>query len=330
MKFGAYTACLADQSLPEMLDTLRGLGLTSVEVNSGGFIPAPHLHVDGLLASASAREDYLGVYADKGMELTALNCNGNPLSPNASDGPKHASDVRRSIELAAALGVKHVITMSGLPGAEPGATLPTWVVNAWHGQDQQILAHQWPIAVEFWKEIDQLARDHDVRVALELHPRNLVFNTTTYQRLLEETGATNIGVEMDTSHLMWQQMDVPTVIRTLGDRIFFAAAKDVALFDGVKTKGVLDVDFGVVPPEAEGKVPVGYHHWCASWPQDPAWRFVAVGVGHDVDYWVEVLRALKEVDEDMVINIEHEDAAMSTMDGLRMAASTLLEAAARA
>ena len=66
-------------------DTLRGLGLTSVEVNSGGFIPAPHLHVDGLLASASAREDYLGVYADKGMELTALNCNGNPLSPNASD-----------------------------------------------------------------------------------------------------------------------------------------------------------------------------------------------------------------------------------------------------
>ena len=318
MKFGAYTACLADQSLPEMLDTLRGLGLTSVEVNSGGFIPAPHIHVDGLLASASAREDYLGVYADKGMELTALNCNGNPLSPNASDGPKHASDVRRSIELAAALGVKHVITMSG------------WVVNAWHGQDQQILAHQWPIAVEFWKEIDQLARDHDVRVALELHPRNLVFNTTTYQRLLDETGATNVGVEMDTSHLMWQQMDVPTVVRTLGDRIFFAAAKDVALFDGVKTKGVLDVDFGVVPPEAEGKVPVGYHHWCASWPQDPAWRFVAVGVGHDVDYWVEVLRALKEVDEDMVINIEHEDAAMSTMDGLRMAASTLLEAAARA
>ena len=59
MKFGAYTACLADQSLPQMLDTLKGLGLASVEVNSGGFIPTPHLPVDQLMSSAAARDDYL-------------------------------------------------------------------------------------------------------------------------------------------------------------------------------------------------------------------------------------------------------------------------------
>ncbi|GMA21617.1 sugar phosphate isomerase/epimerase [Arsenicicoccus piscis] len=329
LQYGAYTACLSDRSIPQMLDTLKGLGLTSVEVNSGGFIPAPHLPVDSLLASEAARADYLALYEDRGMTLTALNCNGNPLSPNASDGPKHAHDVRTSIELAGLLGVKNVITMSGLPGADAAATLPTWVVNAWHGQDQEILAYQWPVAVRFWKEIDRVARDNDVRVALELHPRNLVFNTTTFQRLIEETGATNIGVEMDTSHLMWQQMDVPTVIRALGDRVYIAAAKDVALFDGVRTKGVLDVDFVPVPADAAGKVPVGYQHWCAQWPDDPAWRFVAVGVGHDVDYWVEVLTALQEVNPDCAINIEHEDAAMSTMEGLTLAAQTLLAAAAR-
>jgi len=27
---------------------------------------------------------------------------------------------------------------------------------------------------------------------------------------------------------------------------------------------------------------VRYGFCCAAWPQDPAWRFVAVGVGHDV------------------------------------------------
>lgn len=51
MKLGAYTACLSDLTLTEMLDTLQGMDLTSVEVNSGGFIPSPHCPVDGLLAS---------------------------------------------------------------------------------------------------------------------------------------------------------------------------------------------------------------------------------------------------------------------------------------
>ena len=43
MKLGAYTACLHDRSLPETLKILRELGLTSAEINAGGFIPAPHL-----------------------------------------------------------------------------------------------------------------------------------------------------------------------------------------------------------------------------------------------------------------------------------------------
>lgn len=329
MKFGAYTACLHDRSLPETLEILKGMGLTSVEVNSGGFIPAPHCPVDTLLGSESARRDYLQVFADAGMELTALNCNGNPLSPLPNEGLKHAEDLRRTIELAGALGIEHVITMSGLPGTDPTAKYATWVVNPWNGIDMEILNYQWSVAVPFWTEIDELARRHGVRVAIELHPRNLVFNATTFQRLIAETGATNVGVEMDTSHLMWQQMDVPTVIRTLGDRIFFAAAKDVKLFEGVKTKGVLDVDFGHVPADAENKTPVAYGYWCTSWPENPAWRFVAVGIGHDQDYWVEVLTALREVNPDMVINIEHEDAEMTTLDGLGFAAKTLLAAAAK-
>jgi sugar phosphate isomerase/epimerase len=54
-----------------------------VEVNSGGFIPSPHCHVDLLLSSKSARADYLDVFASRGMELTGLNCNGNPAQPAA-------------------------------------------------------------------------------------------------------------------------------------------------------------------------------------------------------------------------------------------------------
>ena len=81
LKLGAYTACLHDRPLGEALDVLEADGLTSVEVNTGGFIPSPHCHVDLLLSSEQARRDYLETFSSRGMELTGLNCNGNPLNP---------------------------------------------------------------------------------------------------------------------------------------------------------------------------------------------------------------------------------------------------------
>jgi sugar phosphate isomerase/epimerase len=57
---------------------------------------------------------------------------------------------------------------------------------------------------------------------------------------------------------------------------------------------------------------------------------VAVGVGHDVEYWAEFLCALAEVDPDMAVNIEHEDAGYSRLDGLAIAAGNLRAAAAKA
>src|SRR3712207_9457610 len=99
------------------------------------------------------------------MELTALNCNGNPLNPLPGVGPTHADDLRRTIEPAGLLGVKHVVTMSGTPGSDPDAKYPSWVVNPWAGVYLYVLAYQWGAAAVFWTEMDALARSSDVRVA---------------------------------------------------------------------------------------------------------------------------------------------------------------------
>src|SRR6185312_16557784 len=113
-------ACLHDRSLDETLKILGELGLTSAEINTGGFIGAPHIPIDDILASAAAREDYLGRFAQAGITLTGLNVNGNPLNPDPEVGPKHAEDLRRAITLASLLGVRRVVTMSGLPAAHRG------------------------------------------------------------------------------------------------------------------------------------------------------------------------------------------------------------------
>jgi len=331
MRLGAYTACLHDRSLDETLKILGELGLTSAEINTGGFIPAPHIPIDELLASAGAREDYLGRYEQAGITLTGLNCNGNPLSPDPLVGPKHADDLWRSIELAALLGVKRVVTMSGLPGAQVGSTAATWVVNPWDSQWLDILDYQWnEVAVPFWRDIQARAADADVRVCIEMHPHNLVFNPPTLLRLIEQTGATHVGAEMDPSHLFWQGMDPVAATKYLGDRVFHAAAKDTRINEeNARIFGVLDDRFTRTPAD-QNPLNLGGDNTLNQWPQQPAWQFVAVGRGHGEEFWVPFLRALHAIDPDMAVNIEHEDAELDQIEGLRLAAENLLAAAVKA
>ena len=114
----------------------------------------------------------------------------------------------------------------------------------------------------------------------------------------------------------------------LGGKVFHVHAKDTKVFPGAGLRGVLDTSFTRVPDTAESKTPTGIGFYCNDWPTDPAWRFVALGLGHDVDYWTRFLRALVVVDPDMFINVEHEDASLGQLEGLALSAQNLLTAAA--
>jgi sugar phosphate isomerase/epimerase len=328
MKLGAYTACLHDRSLDETLKILGELGLTSAEINTGGFVATPHIPIDDILAGPAAREDYLGRFAQAGITLTGLNVNGNPLNPDPLVGPKHAADLRRTIEIAALLGVKRVVTMSGLPGGHAGCTTANWAVNPWDSQFLDVLDHQWnEVAVPFWRDIQARAADADVKVCIEMHPQNLVFNPPTLLRLVEQTNATHIGAEMDPSHLFWQGIDPVAAVGYLGELVFHAAAKDTRInADYVRLFGVLDDRF-TRPPADQNPVNLGGNNTLNRWPQNPAWQFVAVGRGHGDDFWPPFLQALHAVDPDMAVNIEHEDTELDQIEGLRLAAENLTAAA---
>ena len=324
MYLGAYDACLFDKSLADTLDVIAGLGLTSVEINSGGFLPPVHLPVDELRASADAREAYLAEFSSRGLTLTALNCNGNPLHP--AEGFPHSKDLLDSIELAALLGVKRVVTMSGTPGGEPGTTVPVWNPLPWWSPFLDVQDHQWQVAVPYWKDVQQRAADADVRIAIEMHPGNIVFNPRTLHRLVEETDATHIGAEMDPSHLFWQGIDPVLAIADLGELVYIAAAKDTRINEAAKVNGVIDDAFTRVAEGEKGYLPLGGGTTLSGWPTSSSWDFVAVGRGHDTAYWTEFLRALQKVDPVMPVYIEHEDQELDQLVGLRFAARTLIDA----
>jgi sugar phosphate isomerase/epimerase len=327
MRLGLYDAILHDRSLPEAIDVVAAAGLTGLEINTGGFLPAVHVPMmDDILVSDTARDDFLGIFEGTGVSIAGLNCNGNPLHPNRATGEKHAADVRRSILLAERLGQKRVVTMSGLPGGEPGARRTNWVVNAWSSAALDVLDYQWGVVADFWRETDRLARDHDVKVALELHPQNVVFNTASVHKLIDLTSATHVGVELDASHLFWQQMDPVAVVRHLGELVFHAAAKDVRINPQTASlNGVLDNSFRRLSPD-EDRTGLGEDEWVNEWPRPAAWDFVALGKGHGVEYWTEFLRALHEVDPEMHVNIEHEDVELGRVEGIEVAAAVLKDA----
>ena len=324
MKLGVYNAILHDRSLTEAIKAIAGVGLEGIEVNSGGFLPPVHIpNIDEIVVNPAAAKAYLAQFDGTGVSLAGLNCNGNPLHPNREIGEKHAEDIRQSIRAAAALGQNRVVTMSGLPGGEPGASYPNWVVNAWNSASLDVLDYQWEVAVPFWQEMDRLAGAHGVKVALELHPQNLVFNTRDVRKLITLTGAANIGVELDASHLFWQQMDPIAVVRELGPLIVHAAAKDVRInTEHAQLYGVLDNGFRRLSPD-EARTNLGGDEWANEWPKDSAWDFVALGKGHDEAYWAEFIKALTEVDPDMWLNIEHEDTSLGRIEGLEVAAAVL-------
>lgn len=325
---GAYTACLQDRTLEDALEILKANGLSGAEINVGGFIPSPHAHVELLLTNAKARADYLDVFARHEMTLSGLNTSGNPLSPHPGQGPKHANDLRQAIELATNLGVREIVAMSGCPGSDPDAKYPSWVVNPWDGVYLDVLDYQWDVLIRFWKEIDQFAENRGVDICWELHPHNVVFNVPTFERFIAEAATSNIKVNMDPSHLFWQQMEPIEAVHRLGSHIGHVHAKDTRILPGASYRGVLDTSFARVPADAAGKVPTGIGTWCNAWPQDPAWRFVAVGLGHDVEYWTQFLASLAEINPDLNINIEHEDASFGQEEGLAVSATNLLAAVA--
>ncbi len=58
MKLGVYNAILHDRPLPEALEVIANLGLTGIEINTGGFLPPVHVpNMDDILTSDAARDD---------------------------------------------------------------------------------------------------------------------------------------------------------------------------------------------------------------------------------------------------------------------------------
>ena len=161
------------------------------------------------------------------LTLSALNCSGNILDGDEDRRARSQQIFFDTLKLANLLGVRTVVAMSGCPGESTDAgRYPNWVTSTWQPEYQALLAWQWEAVITpFWRKAAQAAAAADVRIAIEMHPGQAVYNPYTLQQLMAITGSV-VGANLDPSHLFWQGIDPLRVIAVLGPSIYHVHAKD--------------------------------------------------------------------------------------------------------
>jgi sugar phosphate isomerase/epimerase len=301
MKLGVMSAYLGVKSWEEACKTAEDKGLEAIEVGSGGFVGKMFLDPEKLLKDKDEIKKFKRIADKYNLEISALSCHGNPLHPNKSFAEEHIRDLRNSIELAPRLGVKVVNCFAGCPGAGEDAKYPNWVTCSYPKYFEEIIKWQWEKRViPFWKEIASIARNVGVKIGLEIHVGDVIYNTEVFLKLREEIGE-EISCNMDPAHLFWQGMNPIICIEKLGKAIVHVHAKDIKINQSiVEFRGVLDwKNYGEVAKRA--------------------WSFRTVGYGHGMDFWNDFVSTLRIVGYDGVISIEHEDPIMSPNEGLNKA-----------
>ena len=306
MKLGVLTNLFGKMSLEEALTKFEALGIEAAEIGCGGYPGKAHCDPKILLNDKKALDEFKATLARHHIELSNLSAHGNPVHPDKKIAKAFHDDFIDAVLLAEKLGVDTVVTFSGCPGGSPEDKTPNWATCAWPEDFRTVLKYQWDeVLIPYWKKTAEFARNHGVtKIAFEMHPGFCVYNPETMLRIREAVGET-LGANFDPSHLIWQGIDPVAAIKALEGAIYHFHAKDTKLDKyNVAKFGVLDTK-----------------HY--SDEAHRSWIFRSVGYGNGLDYWRDIISALRLVGYDKVMSIEHEDSLMTPEEGLRHAVEFL-------
>lgn len=307
MKLGVFSTLLSAKSLDEALTYLVSKGVEAVEIGCGGYPGNAHADAKALLADPKKVDEFNATIKKHGVVISALSCHANPVHPNKETAKKFDDELTDAILLCERLGVDVLNTFSGCPGDSEGSKYPNWVVCPWPEDFLAVLDYQWnEVLVPYWKAKAAFAKEHGVKIAMEMHPGFCVYNTESALKLRELAGD-NIGVNFDPSHLIWQGIDPVAAIKKLGEAgaIYHFHAKDTKI-DKYNTavNGVLDTK-----------------HYGDELHR--SWIFRSCGYGTDYTLWKDMVSALRMVGYENAMSIEHEDSLMSLNEGLTKAVDFL-------
>jgi len=305
VQLGAISTIFINRPLEEAARRLHELGFSYIEIGAGGFFPKNHCYPAELLRDPRCLEQFQATLERNRLTISAFALHGEPLHPDPAIVQAYEQDFRAACELAPKIGVTRFTLLAGLPAGAPGDTAPNWILYPYPPRNLDMLRWQWDERlIPYWREHGRMASDAGVRLCFEMHPVDMVFKPEALLELRDRVGPV-AGCNLDPSHLFWQGMDIPEVIRMLGRAIYHTHAKDSCPDDRVtRANGILDAkDFQRT--------------------RERSWIFRTVGYGHPEEFWRTYISALRQAGYDDVLSIEHEDPLIDPEEGFELAAALL-------
>ncbi|OAI41310.1 AP endonuclease [Planctomycetaceae bacterium SCGC AG-212-D15] len=222
MQLGFVSAILGDLTLEQVFAFAAEEGFGCVELMCwppGGADRryAGVTHVDVTKLDDAQAGKIRDLARQHGVAISGLGYYPNPLDPDAGHRRTVVEHLKRVISAAPRLGVN--------------------VVNTFIGRDpKKSIDDNWPAVLEVWGEIVRHAESAGVRIGIENCPmlfsrdewpggKNLAISPAVWGRLFEAFPA-RLGLNIDPSHLIWQEIDAARAIRDFRSHIVHVHAKD--------------------------------------------------------------------------------------------------------
>lgn len=251
MQLGFVSAILPELSLSEVLKIAAGLGYDCVEVmcwppSKADRRYAGVTHIDASQPDSQIIDQVAAATGSTGISLSGLGYYPNCLAANREEAERAVAHLRRLIQLAPRLGLRNL--------------------NTFIGRDPfRSVDDNWPRLLEIWRPLVELAEDEGVKIGIENCPmyftadewpggKNIATSPAIWRRLFSDLPSSNLGLNYDPSHFVWQQMDYILPLREFADRLFHLHLKDAQLHpDRLNQVGILAYPLEFHTPRIPGR-----------------------------------------------------------------------------
>jgi len=276
MKLGFMTACLPEMKLEEIVKWAEEKGFDMLEVacwprvfEQRRYAGTQHIDVENFTEEKA--QEIKELFHSSNLEISSLGYYPNNLDPDLESRRFYHEHLKKVIEAAQKLNVE--------------------VVGTFVGRDPRMNVEE---SLEEFKKVFpdlvKFAEDHGVKLAIENCPMlysldrwpggtNLATTPEVWRRMFDAIPSDYFGLNLDPSHLIWQQIDYVKIVHGFKEKIFHVHAKDTRI-DKNKLNEVGIFGFG--------------------------WYIDKIAGTGDID-WNSFISALYEVGYDYVVSIEHED-----------------------
>jgi sugar phosphate isomerase/epimerase len=235
MRPGIFAKTFADGSLEASLDAVAASGMRAIQFNlalTGG----PSLPDDVPPGLAAWVRD---VVAARGLEIVAVSGTCNLAHPS-HDVRRHCLAALEALVAAApTLGTRVVTLCTGTRDPE----------DMWRWHPDNATREAWADMLGSVGYVVQLAERHDVVVAFEPEPANVVADAGAGRRLLDEIASPHLKVVVDAANLVGpgeleRQAEVlERAFESLGADLVLAHAKDVRADGAIVPAGQGELDY---------------------------------------------------------------------------------------